>query len=231
MVEKVQGDVIGVGKNSNPEKDPVMPVVNSATVKKQSGLKKLWKGFFAEDLKTVRGNVMETVIKPSIKSGIANAVTSAVYMWLFGKNGYTGAPGGIFRPLISGGANTAYSNIIKLQNGQVVNSGAPKVSVGNNANFGNYTSADVYDPEYIRYPSFEDANNVYVGLCERIGKYNFASVKDLYKLSNIDGAYEMVFQNWGWYDIAWHRIVPVGDGTWFLKLPQPNPFNGANRTY
>ena len=84
MVEKVQGDVIGVGKNSNPEKDPVMPVVNSATVKKQSGLKKLWKGFFAEDLKTVRGNVMETVIKPSIKSGIANAVTSAVYMWLFG---------------------------------------------------------------------------------------------------------------------------------------------------
>jgi len=223
LVEKVQGEVVSIG-NKNVKDETLAPVIsNAATVKKTSGLKKLWRGFFAEDFKTVRGSVMETVIKPSIKSGIANAITSAVYMWLFGKNGYSNAPGGIFRPLLSGGA-VSYNGITRIQNGQVVTS--PKVSIGNDANFGRYTAAEVYDPEYIRYASYQDAVNVLEGLRERIGKYQVATVKNLFDLSGQIG-YEMVLQNWGWYGIEWYRIVPVGDGTWILRLPQPTALNGT----
>lgn len=231
MVEKVQGEVVGVaGKNVKDE--TLAPVITTAaTVKKQSGLKRLWKGFFAEDFKTVRTNVMDSVIKPSIKSGIANAITSAVYMWLFGKNGYSTAPGGIFRPFISNGVTNNPYNVYRVQNGQVVNNsipGAPKVSVGEQ-NFGRYTSAEVYDPEYIRYASFEDANNVLTGLCDRIARYNVATVKNLFDLSGMQG-YEMVLQNWGWYNFDYHRILPVGDGTWILRLPPPTALNGPVKT-
>ena len=224
MVERVTGDVVQT-PNKNVQEETLNSVVNSSvTVKKQSALKRLWRGFFAEDLKTVRGNVVETVVKPSIKAGIANAITSAVYMWLFGKNGYNAPTGGIFRPLLSN-TNTAYNNVYRIQNGQVVNSGVPtsKVSVGDN-NFGHYTSADVYDPNYLRYASYADAMAVFESLKERIGKYQVATVKNLMDLSGATG-YEMVLQNWGWYDLPWSRVVPVGDGTWILKLPPPTPLN------
>ena len=223
MIEKVQGEVIGVGKSVPPQNEQITPVVSTAaTVKEATGLKALWKGFFAEDLKTVRKNVMKTVIEPSIKSGILNAVTCAVSMWLFGKNGYTNAPGGMYRPFIANNS-TAYNSIVRLQNGQIIsnaNSG-PKVSVGD-SNVGKFTSAEVYNPEYIHYASYEDAMNVYNGICERIGKYTVATVRDLYKLSSLE-TYDMVLQNWGWYGVEWYRILPAGDGTWFLKLPQPTP--------
>ena len=224
MVEKVTGEVVQVG-NKNVQAETLNSVVNSSvTIKKKSGLKKLWGGFFAEDLKTVRGNVLETVVKPSIKAGIANAITSAVYMWLFGKNGYNPPAGGIFRPLLSNTA-TAYNNVYRIQNNQVVSPTVtgPKVSVGDN-NFGHYTSTDVYDPNYLRYASYADAMAVFESLKERIGKYQVATVKNLMDLSGATG-YEMVLQNWGWYDLPWSRIVPVGDGTWILKLPQPTPLN------
>lgn len=222
MIERVQGEVVGTaGKNVKDE--TLTPVVASATtVKKASGLKKLWRGFFAEDFKTVRGSVMESVIKPSIKSGIANAITSAVYMWLFGKNGYSSAPGGIFKPLISGG--TPYNTITRVQNGQVISSG-PKVSVTTNTALGHYTAAEVYDPEYIRYESYADAMNVFEELRARVGKYQVATVKNLFDLSG-QPVYDMVLQNWGWYGFEWYRILAVGDGTWILKLPQPTALNG-----
>lgn len=229
MVERVQGEVVGVG-NKNIQTETLTPVVaSSATVQKTSGLKKLWKGFFAEDLKTVRGNVMETVVKPSIKAGIANAITSAVYMWLFGKNGYNGTVGP-FRSLFSGTTNNyAYNNVVRVQNGQVVTSTGPKVSIGDN-NFGKYTSAEVYDPNYIRYASYADAMAVYEGLCDRVAKYNVATVKNLFDLSGMSG-YEMVLQNWGWYGFDWFKVLPTGDGTWILKLPQPQPLNGIQKGY
>ena len=232
MVEKVQGDVVGIGKTATPgqlqasQAEQLNSVVQSSvTVKKTSGLKKLFRGFFVEDLKTVKTNIVKDVIVPSLKTGLANAITSGVYMWLFGKNGYSNGPGGLFKPLWSGGAmaNTSYySNITRVQNGQVITNNGPKVSVGNDNNFGKYTSADVYDPDYIRYASWQDAENVYVKMCERISLYNVATVAHLMNLSGIPN-YEMVLQNWGWYGFDWHRVIPVGDGTFILKLPQPSP--------
>ena len=224
MVEKVTGEVVSVGGKKIKEETLNSVVATATTVKKTSGLRKLWRGFFVEDFKTVRSNVMESVIKPSIKSGIANAITSAVYMWLFGKNGYSNAPGGVFRPLLSGGG-TAYNQITRIQNGQVIATG-PKVSVGNDISIGRYTAAEVYDSEYIRYASYADALNVLEGLRERIGKYQVATVKNLFDLSG-QSAYDVVLQNWGWYGIDWFRIVAVGDGTWILRLPQPTALNST----
>jgi len=231
LVEKVQGEVVQVG-NKNVSAETLTPVVaNSTKVKEATGLKKLWKGFFAEDLKTVRSNVFESVVKPSIKAGIAHTLTSAIYMWLFGKNGYSAPSGGIFGNVLRQ-SGTIYSNPYKIPtSGQIAapNITGPKVSVGDN-NFGRYTSTDVYDPEYIRYGSYADAMAVFDSLRERIGKYGVATVKNLMDLSGLSG-YEMVLQNWGWYDLGWNKVLPMNDGTWILKLPQPTPLNGPVRSY
>ena len=225
MVEKVQGEVVGVGKSTQQQVETLNAVVEtSATIKKSHGLKKLFKGFFVEDLKTVRSNIWKDVIVPSVKTGIANAITGGVYMWLFGKNGTNNGVGNYIRPFWSSGT-TAYNNLYRYPGGSVTSPGVstgPKVSVGNDPSFGKYTSMDVYDPEYIRYGSWQDAENVFMNLCERIGLYHVATVKNLYDLSGIQG-YEMVLQNWGWYDMPWHKVLPMNDGTFILKLPQPSP--------
>lgn len=232
MAEKVTGEVVGVG-NKNISQETVPSVVSSSvTVKKASGLKRLWRGFFAEDIKTVKGSIWKDIVIPSIKAGIANASTSAIYMLLFGKNGYN-PNGGIFRPLL-GQNNTIYSNLYRTPGAQVGTSPMlgqqSKVTVGGDANFGRYTSTDVYDPEYIRYGSYADAMAVFESLRERIGKYGVATVKNLMDLSGMTG-YEMVLQNWGWYDLGWNKILPVGDGTWILKLPQPTALNGPVKSF
>ena len=226
MVEKVQGEVVSVAvKNVKDESlDPVIKA--NATVVEDSALKKLWKGFFAESFSNVRKNIWKDVVVPSIKTGIANAFTTGIYMWLFGKNGYTGLPGGgTFKPymgLLNSNNTIAYNS---MYGSKVTTSSGPKVTVGDN-NFGRYTSADVYNPEYIRYASFQDAMAVYEGLLERLNKYGVATVKNLYDLSGMSG-YEMVLQNWGWYDFPTYKVLPIGDGTWYLKLPQPTALGGG----
>lgn len=227
-IEKVTGEVVQVGNNNVQTETLNSVVASSVEVKKATGLRKLWRGFFAEDLKTVRGNVMENVVKPSIKAGIANAITSAVYMWLFGKNGYNGTINNPFGSILRSN-NIAYNAMYRNPAAPTLAPGSSKVTVGD-ANFGRYTSTDVYDPEYIRYGSFADAQAVLDGLRERIGKYNVATVKNLMDLSGMQG-YEMVLQNWGWYDLGWGKVIPMNDGTWILKLPQPTPLNGAVRSY
>ena len=218
-VEKVSGDVVGLPKGATQDVPSV--VQGNIVVKKPTGFKRLWKGFFAEDLKTVRSNVVENVVKPSVKSGIANAITSAIYMWLFGNKGYANAPGGIFRPLYQSNSNVNYANMYRIQNGPVVaGNGQSKIQLTGNAALGGYTAADVYDPEYIHYPSYEDAENVYIELAKRISEYTVATVRNLYQFSSVSNP-EVILQNWGWYDIPWHKVIPVGDGTWILKLPAP----------
>ena len=222
-VEKVQGQVVN---NNGTNNDVLVPVVKSpAVVQKQSALKKFWKGLFVEDLKTVRGNVTENIVKPGIKNLIANLVTGAVYMWLFGKNGNPGATGGFFRPLWMGNSNIVnYQNMYKVQNGVIT---PPQtVSINNNVpgqtvtQINTFRSTDVYDPSMFAYATWQDAENVFISLAQRIGNYGVATVRNLYDLS---GATPMdnIIVNWGWYDLPTHSILPRGDGTWILKLPQP----------
>lgn len=225
-MEKVSGEVVGTPAAVNLT---IPSVVKSAAVvdpKKQSALKKLWKGFFAEDLKTVRGNITENVIKPGIKSVIANMITGAVNMWLFGKNGTPSVGNGLFRPLWYGNNTINYASPYKISpNGvtaptNVIQPNQSKMTVTNDANIGRYTSTDVYNPEFLRYASWQDAENVYTEMLSRVAQYGVATVKNLMDASGVTG-YEVVLQNWGWYDIPNHRVIPVGDGTWILKLPQP----------
>ena len=218
-VEKVQGQVVN---NNGTTDEKLVPVVKTAAVvQKQSALKKFWKGFFAEDLKTVRGNVWESVIKPSIKNGIANTLTSAIYMWLFGKNGNPNASNSFFRPLWMGNNNIVnYANMYK-----VPNNSTQTVSINNNnqqsvTTTNTFRSTDIYDPSMFAYASWQDAENVYISLAQRISNDGVATVRNLYDLSGAM-AVDTITVNWGWYDLPNHSILPRGDGTWILKLPQP----------
>lgn len=227
-VEKVQGQVVN---NNGTNNDTLNPVVKTAVVvQKQSALKKFWKGLFAEDLKSVRNNVTENIIKPGIKNLIANLVTGAVYMWLFGKNGSPGTTNGFFRPLWMGNSNIVnYQNMYKVNNGVITS--PQTLSVNNNvpgqtmSQVNTFRSADIYDPSMFAYASWQDAENVFISLAQRIGNYGVATVRNLYDLSGVTPM-DTITVNWGWYDLPTHSILPRGDGTWILKLPQPVYLNG-----
>lgn len=204
------------------------PVVKTAAVvKKQSGLRKFWGNFFAEDFKTVRSSVTENVIKPTVKNGIASILTSAIYMWLFGKNGAPGYGNGLFnRPLFNNsGGIINYNNMYKVQNGQIVPPGTV-TQVGTGQTVSTFRSTDVYNPYMFAYASWQDAENVYVSLCQRIATYGVATVRNLYDLSGAVGA-DIITVDWGWYDLPNHQNIPNGDGTWCLKLPSPVSLKGA----
>lgn len=217
VVEKVSGPVV------IPEQVPSV-VKTAAVVKKQSGLKRLWKGFFAEDIKTVGGNITENVVKPTIKNGIFNILTSALSMWLFGKNSNYMTTGGLFRPLFNNNNNSLinYNNMYKVQNGVITQ---PNSNLLANPNQGinvvnSFRSTDVYDPNMFVYASWQDSENVFISLCQRISQYGVATVRNLYDFSGAS-APDLITMNWGWYDLPNHQTLARGDGTWILKLPQP----------
>ena len=204
----------------------LQPVVKTAAVvKKQSGIKKFWKGFFAEDFKSVKSNITDSVVKPTIKNGIYGILTSALSMWLFGKTGAQNQ-NGLFRPTFFGGIN--YSNMYKVQNGSVIPGGqipGTVTPVGGSANAA-FRSTDVYNPYMFAYASWQDAENVYISLCQRIATYGVATVRNLYDMSGVSGA-DVITVDWGWYDLPNHQNLPNGDGTWCLKLPNPVSLKGT----
>lgn len=208
---------------------PLAPVVKTAAVvKKKSGLSKFWGNFFAEDFKTVRSSVTESVVKPTVKNGIASILTSAIYMWLFGKNGTPNAQTGLFNRPLFGNGIVNYNNMYRVQNGVVVpNNQVPGTvsQVGGNI-VNTFRSTDVYNPGMFAYASWQDAENVYIELCRKIASYGLASVRNLYDLSGVIDA-PIVTIDWGWYDLPNHQTTPNGDGTWCLKLPNPVSLKGT----
>ena len=227
MVEKVQGEVVSVqGKPVKPvaNLDPVSVVQQAAVVKKQSGIRKFWRGFFAEDFRTAGGNVMNDVVMPSIKSGIANALTGLIYGALFGRNGAYNALGSPYRPFTNYQSPINYNKVYNVANGVVTNykqPQGPSVTPGDTINVGMYKSTDIYDPYALQYLTWQDANDVYLELCRRISQYGVATVSNLYTASK-QSVYDSVMVKWGWYDIPTHQIIPTGT-YWVLKLPQPVP--------
>lgn len=224
-MEKVQGEVVSVqGKPILPNLNDSSVVKNAVVTKKQSKLRKLWRGFFAEDLKTIKGNIVHDIVVPSVKNGIANAITSAVHMALFGKNGGYNIPGGYYRPYNNGYTGINYNKIYTAQNGTVVNprgSSGPSITQGDTLNAGRYTPTDVYDPYALQYATYQDAEGVYFELCKKISSYGVASVSNLYGASGVTD-YDVITTKWGWYNIPTHQIIPTGN-TWVLRLPMPVP--------
>lgn len=213
---------------------PVVPVVKTpAVAPKQSGMKKFWSNFFMEDAKSVKTSVVESVIKPSIKNGIYNTVMSALGMFLFGKNGSgMGLMNSGLRQFLPGGSNIVnYSSMYKMQNNGAVSQGnIPGRVTTSGPVLGTFTADDIYDPYNIQYMSWQDANNVYVGMLKKIGECGSATIKHLYQISKVTVPIDkdIVSIEWGWYDIPNHQIFPNGD-YWVLKLPKPVSFKNMTR--
>lgn len=224
-MEKVQGEVVSVAKKPVPDASSVVSQVPE--VKKRNGVSKLFRGFFVEDFKTVRGNVVQNILLPSLKNGLFNIITGTVSMWLWGKNG--GGPAGStspYRPWLNPYGYTGYNGYYKSPSAAVTSPAGRGVTQGDTlGNVGVYRSTDVYDPYMIQYYTWDDAEKVYVELCKKISMYGLATVKDLFTASKLTNP-EVVSVDWGWYDIPTHTIIATGD-FWILKLPQPQYVKGV----
>ena len=192
-------------------KNDVKPVTQ-AVVKKRSGIGKLFRSLIAEDVTNVKKFLIEDVLIPSVKNGIADLVISATNMTLFGKNSQVGR-----RPGLIG--KTSYGTMYKGNQAVTANTLNGGLRAVNES-----AVADIYDFNEILYTSYQAAEEVYVKMCERIANYNVATVANLYTFSGIT-TNEATYSNWGWYDIPTHRIEAASGGYYMLVLPRAIPLN------
>ena len=190
--------------NSNASKKAKNSVVTSnVIVKKESEGSKLRKKFFAEDAKTVGGQVVDTVVIPSIKKIISDIVKTTVDYFLWGSKGSrpTSGPGIISynqyynRGGVIGGSPTTYG-------GTALNGGKPNT---------------LFTVNTIIFPERADAETVLLNLKEAIVSYGMVSVADFYEQVNVKSVF--TDQKWGWRDLSQADILRVDEG-FSIRFPR-----------
>lgn len=177
------------------EKDNKLKKVVSGTVttKKKSEFRKIAEQFLSEDIIDIRSHVVHDIIIPAIKRIISEAVNLALY-----NDGYS-----------ADSERSSYRSY-----GSVSRSDRRRSSESRfRSDFG---------LDDIVLSSRADADDVLEGLHERIHRYGYASVVDLYDLLGKVCPY--TYENYGWTDIRTAKVVLARDG-YLLRLPRPMPID------
>lgn len=190
--------------------------LNAPVVVKKKGL---LKGFIENDWQTIKFSVFNNVIKPGIKTFIANVIYGFTNATLF-KGGPVGY-GNYFNYYQQGkAANLGWSplqsnawNALKPGGTQQV----PSMVGGGMTSLSDYKS--------IEFNSIEDAQFVYNQLVEKIVNSGKANVRFMFDKCNLSSN-DVTLDNWGWYDLACgFQITPLANGRYHLNLPEPVNFN------
>lgn len=202
-------DIMGTIKQaSNPISSNVEPVVSRpGTLKKESGLSKIFKSLVATDAKNVKDYLIFDVLIPSIKNAIGDLIVTATNMTLWGKSGkrYGGGYGGYF------GNSFDYGKMYK-------GNGFNASGILGKTQRQEEPMSEALDFNEIIFADRYDAEKVYTKMCERIAEYGLVTVSNFFRFSGLDPQ-EVVAENWGWYDLPTRTIEPY-KGAWILRLPQ-----------
>lgn len=194
--------------NSNASKavgaKPV-PVTSNVIVKKESEGNKLKKKFFAEDIKTVGGHVVDSVIIPSLQKILSDIVKGGIDYLIYGSKGARtqSGPG-----IIS--YNSYYG-----RNGVV---GTPVYTSPINGN--STRPSTLYSVNEVIFPERGDAEEVLLKMRESIASYGMVSVADFYDLINQRCSF--TDQKWGWRDLRTADVIRVNDG-FSIRFPRVTP--------
>lgn len=176
-------------------------IKGEVVVKKKTSAQRFAEEFMAEDFNNVKNYIVADVLMPAIKSTIADIISNACEMLLFGETrGRKSSNNGK-------ASYTSYSSIYgnKQSSVRTVTSMKP-----------------AYDYDAIILTSRGEAEDVLDHLCDLIDTYGMARVADLYDLVGIPTKF--TDNNWGWESLGEAHVQRVREG-YLLKLPNPISLN------
>lgn len=191
---------------ANKEKQLTKVISGTAKTKKRSEMQKFKNGVIENDIYTVGKFVLWDVIIPALKDLIYDVVTNGTDAILFKGEGRV-------KHHKNGSSKINYSGISSSMSRRDERDRIESYS---------RIGGGVFDYDDITYESRGDAEAVLTALEEVIDTFTFASVGDLYDLSEIS-TNNYAVNKYGWNDISSAKVVMVRGGRYMIKLPRPIP--------
>lgn len=199
----------GNAKKDKPKDEPITPIVEGRViVRKKSPLSKLRALFGAPDAHSVGEYVIHEVMIPALKNLINEMVSKGVENALWGEISVSNTR------REGGGPKTNYRSAYR-GNSRSERRSEPRRELSQR-------SRSEFDFRDIILDSRGEAENVILGLSERLDRYDMVKVADLYQMCNITP--EFTDENWGWFDLEGAKIVPDRSG-YRLRMPRPEPLD------
>lgn len=187
-----------------PEREKIKPITNNVAVKKESEFKKFKKNFFAEDAKTVKGQVFTSVIIPGIQRLITDMVKTSIDVLIYGgrsrdnrdsRSGYVS-----YSSYSSRNARSEYNKI-------------PEAVYNKNTAF-SFNEVVLFDRG--------EAEEVLMSLRDQIDRYGMVSVADFYDMVGQSAPYTA--NKYGWRNLDNVGIDRVRDG-YSINFPKATPLD------
>lgn len=182
------------------EKPKFQKVVDGATVEKHGLLSMLFKDFIKEDASTVFTYALTDIIKPGVKTVLANVINSSIDMFFWGKGGKAANS--------TPAAKVSYTNYYGT------------VSQQKPATRQSASSYFFADPEF---PTRDKAQRVLDSMKEALRTYDNVSVADLYDMAGITGSMRPNDNKYGWFDLTGAEVVRRYDGKFVISFPNAVP--------
>lgn len=185
-----------------PEKKIEKVVKGKVTTRKPKASKKFFSKIFSnEDVINVKDYIVGDVVVPAIKDIIADTVTNAINMILYGETKGR-------RSYYKGGAS--YKSYSKYFESPYSHRPTRKKPISN---------ADPFDLDEIILEDYADADDALTEMCELIDTYGNASVADLYDILGLDCPW--TWRDYGWEALGKAEAIRLPDGNYILDLPRP----------
>lgn len=171
------------------DREKIEPITKNVTVKKESEFKKFKNNFFAEDVKTVKGQVFMDVILPGIQRLFTDSVKTWVDVLVYGTR---------TRNKDSRSGNISYSSYYDRNKPEY--NKIPQSTY--NKNVFNFNEVVLFDRG--------EAEEVLMSLRDQIDRYGVVSVADFYDMVGQSAPYTA--NKYGWRDLRDVGIDRVRDG-------------------
>lgn len=181
--------------NASKERPPMAPVTSNVTVRPESEAKKLKNKFFAQDGKTVIGQVFENVVIPGLQKLFSDTIKNGVDWIVYGSKGVNK----------SGISNVSYTNYYR--NPQQL------PTVPNSA----YRKPATYSVNEVTFDDRGYAEETLMRLQEAISQFGSVSVADFYDMVN--QRHEFTDVKYGWRDLSMASVVRNRDG-YSIEFPR-----------
>lgn len=200
-------DELKSNSNALKNKPAITPITTKVTVKNDSESQKMKKRFFAEDIKTVGGHVLDTVLIPSIQKIISDLVKNGIDFLIYGSKSNRSQ---------SGVGNISYMNYY--------NRGVPNVNYSYTTPMLGTNKSNVYTVNDIVFnggvEARGEAEEVLLRMKEYVDVYGMVSVADFYEL--IGSKSDHTDQKWGWRDLRNAEVIRVDNG-FAIRFPRIQP--------
>lgn len=189
-------------------KEKIERVTSAETVRRKRGLGRQFKEtFIAGDARSSMEYVVFSVLIPSAKDMLFDAVESGLQRYFFGNDAKTrrsGSSGGY-----SGLGHVAYNRAYNNQS-------APKKD---EPRLISRRSRARHDFGELVIPSRQEAEEVLDRMFDLLSRYGEVSVADLYELTGIQSTHTDM--KWGWTELRGAKALRVREGGFLLDLPEP----------